>query len=111
MKRVRTITFEKIFLPAFIEALIEIYEKGADYIDTTGTGATAVYKYPNSVVNIEKSIKITPESGMGLILTRCKITAKLSPALGRTALMGVEVTGTLLQPKKAGEAPLSTFRV
>lgn len=37
MKRVRTITFEKIFLPAFIEALIEIYEKGADYIDITGT--------------------------------------------------------------------------
>jgi len=37
MRRVRTITFEKIFLPAFIEALIEIYEKGADYIDITGT--------------------------------------------------------------------------
>lgn len=37
MKRVRTITFQKIFLPAFIEALIEIYEKGADYIDITGT--------------------------------------------------------------------------
>ena len=77
----------------------------------TGTGATAVYKYPNSVVDIEKSIKITPKSGMGLILTRCKITAKLSSALGRTSLMGVEVTGTLLQPTKAGEAPLSTFRV
>lgn len=37
MKRVRTITFEKIFLSSFIEALIEIYEKGADYIDITGT--------------------------------------------------------------------------
>ena len=36
MRRVRTITFEKIFLPAFIEDLIEIYEKGADYIDITG---------------------------------------------------------------------------
>ena len=77
----------------------------------TGTGATAVYKYPDNVVEIEKSIKFTPESGMGLILTRCKITAKLSSALGRTSLMGVEVTGTLLQPTKAGEAPLSTFRV
>lgn len=77
----------------------------------TGTGATAVYKYPESSVNIEKSIKITPETGMGLILTRCKITAKLSSALGRTSLMGVEVTGTLLQPTKTGEAPLSTFRV
>ena len=77
----------------------------------TGTGATAVYKYPDSVVNIEKSIKFTPNSGMGLILTRCKITAKLSSALGRTALMGVEVTGTVLQPTKAGEAPITTFRV
>ena len=77
----------------------------------TGTGATAVYKYPDSVVDIEKSIKITPKSGMGLILSRCKITAKLTSALGRTALMGVEVTGTLLQPTKTGEAPLSTFRV
>lgn len=37
MRRVRTITFQKIFLPAFIDALIEIYEKGADYIDITGT--------------------------------------------------------------------------
>lgn len=77
----------------------------------TGTGATTVYKYPDNVVDIEQSIKITPEKGMGLILTRCKITAKLSSALGRTSLMGVEVTGTLLQPTKTGEAPLSTFRV
>lgn len=37
MRKSRTITFEKIFLPAFIEALIELYEKGADYIDITGT--------------------------------------------------------------------------
>lgn len=77
----------------------------------TGTGTTTVYKYPENVVDIEQTIKVTPKKGMGLILTRCKITAKLSSALGRTALMGVEVSGTLLQPTKAGEAPLSTFRV
>lgn len=37
MKRVRTITFEKIFLPDFIETLISLYEKGADFVDITGT--------------------------------------------------------------------------
>ena len=77
----------------------------------TGTGANTVYKYPSTTVDLEQTVKITPTKGMGLVLTRCKITAKLSSNLGRAALMAVEVMGTVLQPTKTSEAPLSTFRV
>lgn len=77
----------------------------------TGTGDAAVFKFPDTSVELEQSVKITPKKGMGLILTRCKITAKLSSAMGRAALMGVEVSASVMKPEKAGEATISTFRV
>lgn len=36
MKRNKKTIFQKVYLRAFIDALIEIYEKGADYIDIVG---------------------------------------------------------------------------
>lgn len=77
----------------------------------TGTGSTAVYKWPVTPVIIERSIKITPAQGMGINVPRAKITAKFSSEIGRAALLGIEVTGTVLQPTKANEPALSTFRV
>lgn len=77
----------------------------------TGTGATAVYTWPLISPVIERSIKITPKKGIGINIPRAKITAKFSSEIGRGALLGVEVTGTVLQPTKADEPALSTFRV
>lgn len=77
----------------------------------TGTGATAVYSWPLAPVSIERSIKFTPKKGMGLNIPRAKITAKFSSEIGRGALLGVEVTGTVLQPTKADEPAITTFRV
>lgn len=77
----------------------------------TGTGATAVYAYPSTSVSIERSIKFTPKTGMGLNIPRAKITAKFSSEIGRAALLGIEVSGRVLQPTKADEPPFSTFRV
>lgn len=77
----------------------------------TGTGTEVVYKYPAQIPAIEQSIKLTPMKGMGLNIPRAKITAKFSSAIGRAALLSVEVTGTILQPTKADEAAFSTFRV
>lgn len=77
----------------------------------TGTGATAVYTWPLISPVIERSIKITPKQGMGISIPRAKITAKFSSEIGRAALLGVEVTGTVLQPTKADEPAISTFRV
>lgn len=77
----------------------------------TGTGATAVYSWPLTPVSIERSIKFTPKQGIGLNIPRAKITAKFSSEIGRAALLGVEVTGTVLQPTKAATSAISTFRV
>lgn len=77
----------------------------------TGTGAAAVYSYPLTPVVIEQSIKFTPVKGIGLNIPRAKITAKFTSALGRTALLGVEVTGTVLQPTKAATPIFTTFQV
>ena len=77
----------------------------------TGTGSSAVYEWPMTPVSIEKSIKVTPQQGAGLNIPRAKITAKFASELGRGALLRVEVTGTILQPTKADEPALSSFRV
>ncbi len=37
MKKKRKIILKKIYLKDFIEILLDIYERGADYIDITGT--------------------------------------------------------------------------
>lgn len=77
----------------------------------TGTGASAIFSYPNPLPVIERSIVITPKKGMGLKIPRAKIKAKFSSDIGRGKLMGLEITGTILQPTKANERKFTTFRV
>ncbi|WP_213279323.1 hypothetical protein [Chryseobacterium indologenes] len=77
----------------------------------SGTGADEVFNFPSKTPTIEKSLKFTPEQGIGLKIPRAKITAKLSSNIGRAALLGVEISATVLQPKKAGVAPLIAFTV
>lgn len=77
----------------------------------SGTGAAEVFNFPSNTPVIEKSLKFTPEKGIGLKIARAKLSAKLSSNIGRAALMGVEVTATVLQPKKAGVAPIVAFNV
>ena len=77
----------------------------------TGTGNAATFAFPSSSVSMEKTIKITPKEGMGLLIPRAKITAKLTSDLGRASLMGIEITGTVLEPTKVGVSALSTFVV
>ncbi|ASK29726.1 hypothetical protein CEY12_06230 [Chryseobacterium sp. T16E-39] len=76
----------------------------------TGTGADEVFNFPSNTVSIERSLQFTPKQGIGLRIPRAKITAKLSSEIGRAALMGIEVTATVLQPKKAGTAPIIAFK-
>ena len=77
----------------------------------TGTGATAKYSPPNTSVTIEQSIKITPKKGLGFDIPRARVTAKFTPDIGRGKLLGVEITGTVLQPTKVGLGKYETFRV
>lgn len=77
----------------------------------TGTGPAAVYNDPAVVPIIEQSLKITPKVGLGFNFPRVLVTAKLTDAMGRNALLGVSVSCSVLQPKKAGVASFSTFNV
>lgn len=77
----------------------------------SGTGAAEVFNFPSNTVTIERSLRFTPKQGIGLRIPRAKITAKLSSEIGRAALLGVEVTATVLQPKKSGVAPIIAFTV
>lgn len=77
----------------------------------TGTGEDAVFEYPEVLPIIEKSIKLTPRKGMGITIVRAKMTAKFSADIGRGKLMGIEVSGKVLQPTKTGVKKFTTFRV
>lgn len=77
----------------------------------TGTGDDAVYEYPAVLPVIEKSIKLTPRKGLGIVITRAKLTAKFSSDIGRGKLMGIEVSGKVLQPTSATAKKFKTFRV
>lgn len=77
----------------------------------TGTGAATVYTFPTANPVVEKSIKVTPKKGLGIIVPRAKLTGKFSSEVGRGKLLGIEITGTILQPTKSGVGKFSTFRV
>lgn len=77
----------------------------------TGTGATAVFKFPTVAPTIELTAKVSPKIGTGFLMPRVLLAAKLTPEMGRNSLLGVEVTCTVLQPTKTAEPIISTFRV
>jgi hypothetical protein len=73
----------------------------------TGSAATEVLALPNKAVNIEKSIKITPEKGHVISIPRAKISAKHQGAVGKEGILLLEVKATVLVPTKSGVAKLS----
>lgn len=73
----------------------------------TATGTTPkTWNAPASIPTIEKSIKITPKSGLTIVIPRASITAKFNSQFGRNNLFLVDITGTVLAPTKAGLASI-----
>lgn len=77
----------------------------------TGNAGTTSYEFPENAGNIEYTVKITPNQGMGILMTRVLISGKMTADMGRNHLWGVEVKGSVLKPTKANEPSAKTFRV
>lgn len=67
--------------------------------------APFTWNYPSGLVNIEKSVKITPKEGLIFSIPRAKITAKFTGQFGRSETLKVEVVITVLKPT-SGDAPM-----
>ena len=70
-----------------------------------GSIVSDVYNADRFTVNIEKSVKVTPTTGMIFTFPRCLITTKWKGKLSKGELMTLEVTITVMTPTKAGVAP------
>lgn len=69
-------------------------------------GDKKVWEAPPSGVEIEKSIRITPKRGAVITIPRAKIVAKINYKIARTGIFMVEITATVLTPRKAGTASM-----
>jgi hypothetical protein len=66
----------------------------------SGVGDT--WNAPDSIPEIEKTIKITWKQGGTVTIPRAKITASLNMAFKRDSLSQIDISATVLQPTKAG---------
>lgn len=86
----------------------EIHNPDADtFIQVWGgtkDSTSGDYTPPVNLQHVERSLKITPETGYGFDIPRAMITARFSDAMGKDALLGVIVTATVLKPTKDGLA-------
>lgn len=76
----------------------------------SGSAGSTVYKAPQTTVNIEKSLKITPQKGIGFIFTRVSISARFTDAMGKGQWLGVIIKAKVLAPTKSGVSSWETFR-
>jgi hypothetical protein len=67
---------------------------------------STTWKAPAQAVDLEKSIKMTPQKGLIYTFTRCNVVAKLNLSFGRNAASGIDISATMLTPTKSGEPPL-----
>lgn len=86
-------------------------------IGGTGTGFAVVigtvagigetWNAPDSIPEIEQTLKIEMKVGGYVLIPRAKITAKLTMSYKRDALSQIDITASVLQPTKVGEPRLT----
>lgn len=77
----------------------------------TGTGGATKWEAPLTQPTIIKSLRFTPQKGLGFNFPKTKLSARWTSDIGKNHLLGIEVVFKVLQPDKVGEKPYSTFRV
>ena len=77
----------------------------------TGTGSAAKWSPPIVMPIIEKSVRITPQQGLLFNIPRMKIVTKINGEFSKKGLFLLEVTGTVLQPTKAGLGKFEAYKV
>lgn len=71
------------------------------------TGST--WSAPDASETIEKSIEIVTRKNLHIEISRAKIAARLVMNLSKSALGQVEISATVLDPSKTGEAAMRIF--
>jgi hypothetical protein len=74
-----------------------------------GTVVTTTWKAPASAPSIEKSIEVITRTGIHIEITRAKIVARLSMALGKASMGQIAVVATKLVPSLSGDDGLRVF--
>lgn len=77
----------------------------------TGTAPAKTWVAPNVMPASEKSIKVTPRSGMSISLPRCDMRAKINSEFSSKGIFLVEVTAAVLQPTKTGVGRISSTQM
>ncbi len=77
----------------------------------TGSGDNAVWNAPKNISDIEKSCEIVPEQGLKLSIPRLRMSCKLNWDAVRTNVLGIVVTGVVLNPEKDGVSKISAVEV
>nr|DAL29200.1 MAG TPA_asm: hypothetical protein [Caudoviricetes sp.] len=78
---------------------VTVLQKMMGGTGTEATGSTgASWKAPKSSFAGEYHVKIEPKEGYQITLPKVKLHAKISSTFGKTDLLKLEITGTILQP-------------
>ncbi|MDO6388997.1 hypothetical protein Q4E40_02575 [Pontibacter sp. BT731] len=72
----------------------------------TGVAPNQVWTAPTSRPSIERSVKVTTKSGMTIDMARVSLSAKATMNFDKNQLGKLEMTGTVLEPTKAGTKAL-----
>lgn len=78
--------------------------------EITGTGASEQYEYPDVLVTVMKTVKITPKKGLIFQINNGQVVAKFNGKFSKSDIFGIDVTINVLQPEKAGIKPLYVTR-
>lgn len=70
-------------------------------------GAPEMWKAPNQLPEIEKSLQLNWKNGGGIDFPRVKITSKVAFSFKKTALSQIDIVADVLQPTKANEPDMT----
>lgn len=75
--------------------------------EATGIAPADIWSAPDTAVNIEKSVKITPARGKVINIVRAKLVGKINYKLSKNGIFMVDITATILTPTKAATPAFS----
>ncbi|MEO6610746.1 MAG: hypothetical protein ABIT05_01395 [Chitinophagaceae bacterium] len=71
---------------------------------SNGSATTSTWSAPDAFPDVEVSLKITDKKGNIVIIPRAKVSPKLGLSFAKDKLGQVDLTASVLQPTKSGEA-------
>lgn len=75
------------------------------FLGGTSIGTPKVFSAPSSIFTAERSIKLTPKTGMVINIVRAMVVAKVNYVIGKKDIFKVDITATILTPTKTATQP------